>query len=270
MTSVLIDCGVWVAAVTLLAMLLRYLFTGKRWRLAAMFLAYICVIGGFGHIYQYVYGVDTTHFTFASDVLRTRREELAIGRRFDSERINRLEIAFDNLADEVAKGSAKISPSERNDTFVHVTCTRFTFDFTFNPNWTTDSEQNLVRHGRVVIRDDSGIVLGSEPADVPGPNTALVPQTTRDSDKLFESIYPITTAKSLSPVVTKIRGYLTSTRQKLDPAQIDQGPALPEDWTYRDFLYFSVITQTTVGYGDILPTAVWCGPVSWCKYCSVF
>ena len=32
------------------------------------------------------------------------------------------------------------------------------------------------------------------------------------------------------------------------------GPT-PEFWSYWDFLYFSTITQTTVGYGDILPNS---------------
>ena len=29
----------------------------------------------------------------------------------------------------------------------------------------------------------------------------------------------------------------------------------PDVWSYWDFLYFSVIVQTTVGFGDILPNS---------------
>src|SRR5947209_7755645 len=35
-----------------------------------------------------------------------------------------------------------------------------------------------------------------------------------------------------------------------------QEPDIPEQiWSYWDFLYFSIITITTVGYGDILPNS---------------
>ncbi|MCK4391996.1 hypothetical protein KAX17_03740 [Candidatus Bipolaricaulota bacterium] len=30
---------------------------------------------------------------------------------------------------------------------------------------------------------------------------------------------------------------------------------LPRIWSFRDFLYFSIVTQTTLGYGDILPNS---------------
>ncbi len=42
-----------------------------------------------------------------------------------------------------------------------------------------------------------------------------------------------------------------ATRRVLDSLATDA----PEVWSYWDFLYFSAITQFTVGYGDILPNS---------------
>ena len=33
------------------------------------------------------------------------------------------------------------------------------------------------------------------------------------------------------------------------------GEEFPEVWSYWDFVYFSTVTQTTVGYGDIVPNS---------------
>jgi hypothetical protein len=254
MTWTIIDCAIWVIAVISLSAGLRTLLEGKRWRIAAIFLGYLGTMGCFAHVYSYMYSLNTSWFAFASDIEKTRRQELA-GGRTDIDRVNALQVAFEELSDQVFRGRAMINPSDQKEWLVRVSCAHYRFDFNFNPTWSNEGNQ-FVRHGRVVIKDMSGILLGSESVRLTGPTTSsLIGLSTRDRDKLFESIFPPRDPPSILALMPSITESLSSAHQIIESPELQLGPSLPEDWTFEDFLYFSVITQATVGYGDILPNS---------------
>jgi hypothetical protein len=64
---------------------------------------------------------------------------------------------------------------------------------------------------------------------------------------------------SASPDVRRLINLWKSSRAEAnDEVESDLltiGSEAPRIWTFVDFLYFSVVTQTTVGYGDILPNS---------------
>lgn len=52
-------------------------------------------------------------------------------------------------------------------------------------------------------------------------------------------------------LVSNLEKDLTQSQRRLESLKDD----FPEVWSYWDFVYFSTVTQTTVGYGDIVPNS---------------
>jgi len=71
------------------------------------------------------------------------------------------------------------------------------------------------------------------------------------------SIYTIRLAIAFLHInADEFPGIIRSTERKLSKLKkrlATLSTMTPMVWSYWDFLYFSVITQATVGYGDILP-----------------
>jgi hypothetical protein len=69
------------------------------------------------------------------------------------------------------------------------------------------------------------------------------PQETRRTKQVFVELFQ----------EVRLRTEKKTERLSNKLSSLDSGD--PDAWNYLDFLYFSTITQTTVGYGDILPNS---------------
>ncbi len=78
---------------------------------------------------------------------------------------------------------------------------------------------------------------------------------TRDSSKEWTGSQLPRTASEWLEILPGVLKYLTK-KQTLISRRIDSlSTATPDIWSYLDFVYFSIIVQTTVGFGDILPNS---------------
>jgi hypothetical protein len=256
MLSVAVYILLWLGAGILAAWPLRRRLSPRKWKQAAIVIAYFVLLGVFGHIYFYLYAVDHTRFAFAAEILSTRRDDILSSKRLNVERAHKLMDAVNQLLDSLSDRRTRVHVSPVDKDFVDFKTASYTYEFAFDPAWSALRNGRATRAARLVIRDKGGSRLGSEQVFVTGPDLSLQRLLPRKEwESTVNDYFPPKTLDKFQEMVIPLRARVAAS---LDELKSDVGRSVDtkgEYWTYLDFLYFSTITQATVGYGDILPNS---------------
>ncbi|MDR1725861.1 MAG: potassium channel family protein [Bacteroidales bacterium] len=192
---------------------------------------YICGIIIFSYLYYRTYNSNNNSFVFAKDIYQTKLEDK---KQQDSIKIYTLEkisMLYDSIDYKISENKITF---EMPDLFFARTQGYKVFRYRNDIGQFIDFEIHNIAPPHNIAFCDSPNVLN------------------RDVEyKIFSYPYD-------SSVV--IKNMIAIDKKKID-AEIDSLNSKQMnnivEWHYFDFLYFSIITQTTIGYGDILPNTTY-------------
>jgi hypothetical protein len=207
-------------------------------------------------MYWIVYSYRPANFVFASEILLTRKTDTVLSKKQDLAVLNTELNAIDELTDQLSHSNSSLHVASTSHSFVDFSTAGYTFEFFFNDAW-FNAEGRLARQARLVIRDKAGNVVGTEPVQLNGPDlTVQTHVSSKAWDDIMQPYFPprnsIQYKEMLAPVSSRLETSVSKLKSEIDRTAAQQSSA---EWSPVDFLYFSVITQTTVGYGDILPNS---------------
>jgi hypothetical protein len=117
----------------------------------------------------------------------------------------------------------------------------YTYEFDHSSNWTVIGSNRYWKMDQFFIFNDNGNLVFQDTFRVEGPLITL--SNTKQFEKEIDSIFSPST-EMYSKILLEIRNRFKSAQS-----------ARQSLWKFIDFVYFSTVTQTTLGYGDILPNS---------------
>lgn len=216
-----------------------------------VFALYILFIVGFAGIYRYIYGNYKNSFAFNRDILKTQRKLLHELRqieradtktRFQREK-SKLEnqLAILNYCLEEIKKTERPVPFESHLLREGIAITpKYRYQVRLDYQESGDRDPSGMPYQdpytRLLVEDEGGNIVADLARDEHPDRFPTDPTAFGDVIRSF---------------VVDAEFALNALAQRL----VTPDPQSQEVWSFLDFLYFSAVTQTTLGYGDILPNS---------------
>lgn len=205
----------------------------NQWVLA-VFAVYLAAIPAFGGVYFLLYRTQRDNFSFNSDILRSQKESVAASTKQQltttAEKFSLLDELEPLLQSAILQQGYFKSDSRRIPiVWVEGPTAKYTY---FEPATTATSNGLQTVQSKLRVERSDGTLI--EIND--GPFTPL--------PKNIEGYRTI---------CANWRSQLVERAGELKRIEASIATDAPDVWTFFDFVYFSAITQATVGYGDILP-----------------
>ncbi len=203
----------------------------SNFRLMIICAVYIMLIFLFAKIYQKTYNANSRSFVFASDIAKTNIEELNRNDSSVTADLQYQQYFCDSVNQMVFLKRQPIilePPGTYERTFRYRVGSVFV-DIDINELYCHKGIKNT-KHG-ICIWDSTRNYF---------PKEIFLDQTIDTIPYDTFAVLHSLLSKRLSQIISQIK---------------NSTPNIVPKWTYLDFLYFSTITQATVGYGDMLPNS---------------
>jgi hypothetical protein len=235
----------------------RILRTKNQW-LGVVFFLYLALIPVFGEIYDCLYRAKAGEFghprmIFNSDVVNGRLQERRLQWQRDIPRYQKEIKALSQLQDAIRSGVRPMHTEALVSgvlTRSHFRTSEYFYDVeTYSESVNSDT-MRFERRYLVNITDETGqlsesVVLSGPPVTTPLSDSAnrwIASSRDPIESGIFEEV--------IDTLLLRLQGDYKALIELLNSLD-----ANTDIWSYWDFVYFSTITQTTVGYGDILPNS---------------
>lgn len=214
----------------------KYL-VGRNRRIVSLFAGYLGLIFVFATIYFVVHASRPGDFLFNADVLRAQSESFRLPLEREIERSDELLRALTALSQQLTLSSGESINVKEGQVVFDASTYRYVFYITGGIDGILPLELPFGSESALFlsIRNTEGSVIGTLESRSPAKLTDDVQQYQRITVEFTE------------------QAELVLENQRRRMATLTS--SYPEVWSYWDFFYFSTITQTTVGYGDILPNS---------------
>lgn len=230
-------------------------WTSRFKKVAILFVSYICLIVSFSYVYYLIYQHDPNSFVF-NDSIRLARKD-SVDKQLEEEleqkkegimllgKLHNLIKDHENKIHFIDGGPFHTLVKFSDDEFI------YEFDLFQGPARGKSFGDIVAPHRLYIYRHDSVAWHSTHNWNI----DVYYPTDVNDKDRISK-IDKILLPTNIEQYIAWVEALSDETKE--DIARISGIKDSPTDiisnyWSLIDFVYFSVITQTTVGFGDILP-----------------
>ncbi len=219
-------------------------------KLWAVFVIYVWVVSTFGVVYWMFYLESPANFYFGGDIASDRKKEVDAVLVAQRQEIAKRISALRELEMLLARRRQPLDI--RQKTYVSLTSENYEFEFDMRYFWTTNESGVMFAKDvlYVTARTADHQPAWVEPVTVIGPRFSD-PHREQKIGAIITSALPSLYRSYVSRRILEVKSRdLALLSQLAQPLRQRR-----DQWSSLDFIYFSAITQLTVGYGDIMPNS---------------